>query len=99
VQLRHEGSLLELASGVDSFYISGRGRLDAVLLADLESARESARATRTPYDFDVGGETFAVAARPLNRYPFRLDHENGVVGLTASSHLPTVNIQPSARWC
>ncbi|MCW2843471.1 MAG: hypothetical protein JWN22_1387 [Nocardioides sp.] len=90
--------LVELASGVDSFYLSGRSRLPSSLLEDLESARDRARETRTPQDFDAGGETFTVAARPLNRYPFRLDHENGVVGLTASSHLPTVNVQPSAAF-
>lgn len=90
--------LSELASGVDSFYLSGRGRLSAPLLDDLERARHEARATQSPQEFDAGGETFLVAARPLNKYPFRLDHENGVVGLTASTHLPTVNVQPSAAF-
>ncbi|MBZ5740335.1 hypothetical protein [Nocardioides mangrovi] len=89
---------MELASGVDSFYLSGRGRLNEALLADLDRSRDAARETRTPQDFDAGGETFQVAARSLNRYPYRLDHENGVVGLTASAHLPTVNVQPSAAF-
>jgi hypothetical protein len=90
--------LTELASGVDSFYLSGRGRLDPALLADLEEARAQARLNGTAQEFEAGGEAFAVAARPLNRYPFRLDHEHGVVGLSASSHLPTVNVQPTAAF-
>lgn len=90
--------LVELASGVDSFYLSGRGRLADRLAADLGAARERARATSTPQEFPVGEETFLVAARPLNKYPFRLDHENGIIGLTGSKSLPTVNVQPSAAF-
>ena len=76
---------MELASGVDSFYLSGRVQLPPAVLADLERKRDAARATRTPQGLDVDGESFSVVAGSLNKYAFRLEHENGTVGITEAN--------------
>lgn len=90
--------LTELASGVDSFYLSGRGVLGAALLDDLDGARSEARENQTRSPFDVGEERFWVAGGNLNRYPYRLEHVRGLIGLTTSASLPTVHIQPTAAF-
>lgn len=92
------GELIELASGVDSFYLSGRGTLGAALVEDLNEARASARETRTRSPFDVGVDRFWVAGGGLNRYQYRLEHPRGLLGLTTSASLPTVHIQPAAAF-
>jgi hypothetical protein len=96
--LVNAGELVELASGVDSFYLSGRGSLSEALLEDLDEARAAARETRTRSLFDVGSDRFWVAGGALNRYPYRLEHVRGLIGLTTSASLPTVHVQPSAAF-
>ena len=90
--------LVELASGVDSFYLSGRGVLPEQLTSDLLQAQSQARETRERTEFRVGTDTFWVAGGGLNRFSFRLEHARGVVGLTTSSSLPTVHVQPNASF-
>jgi len=90
--------LVELASGVDSFYVSGRGVLPEVLVSDLQEAQDRARETRAKSRFAVGSDTFWVAGGGLNRHAFRVEHDRGVIGLTTSPALPTVVIQPNASF-
>ena len=92
------GELVELASGVDSFYLSGRGVLGGRLLEDLEQGRQSARETRSKSPLDVGNERWWIAGGALNRYPYRLEHTRGLIGLTTSASLPTVHMQPTAAF-
>jgi hypothetical protein len=98
VRLATARPLEELASGVDAFYLSGTGALSSALVEDLDEARALAAETKVTVPFGVGDISFGVAGRGLLRYAYRLEHTNGVVGLTTSSALPTVRVQPKASF-
>lgn len=83
---------------MDAFYLSGTGTLSSALVKDLDDARAFAQATKVSVPFGVGDVSFGVAGRGLLRYAYRLEHPHGVVGLTPSSSLPTVRIQPKAAF-
>jgi sugar/nucleoside kinase (ribokinase family) len=53
--------IVELASGVDALYLSGRTILPGALLERLEHARRLAEATSCPVPLDLGDETFGLA--------------------------------------
>jgi hypothetical protein len=91
-------SLRELASGVDALYLSGHAQLPKALLADLKTGREYAREADVDVVFDALGEGFRIAPRALARYPYRLEHRFGVIGLTDSKKLPPVRIQPRSDF-
>jgi hypothetical protein len=98
MRLADADSLVELASGVDAFYLSGVGSLPALLVEDLEKARSEARETGSDSSFHVGEQRFSVPGRGLLKYPYRLDHPRGVIALTTSTALPTVRVQPRASF-
>jgi len=83
---------------VDAFYLSGTGALASALVEDLDNARRQAHETKVNVPFGVGDISFGVAGRGLLRYAYRLEHPNGLVGLTPSSSLPTVRVQPKAAF-
>lgn len=85
--------LRELASGVDALYLSGRSSLGGALLDRLEAARLDAGERNAPVPFDLGGYGFEMAPRALLKYRYRLDHPAAVIGLTASTNLPTFRVQ------
>ena len=87
----------ELASGIDALYLSGQVDLDESLLADLDRARESARAVSESVPYRLGKAEFGLAPYGWGRYPFRLSHEYGLIGLSGSEHLPAVRVQPRAE--
>ncbi|QCC77494.1 hypothetical protein [Nocardioides daphniae] len=68
------------------------------MLADLEQSKAVARETRRPELLDAGGVLLQVSGTSLNRYPFRLEHQHGLLGLTTSAALPTVQVQPRAAF-
>lgn len=88
----------ELASGIDSLYLSGRGNLSPEFVASLSAAKERAVALREAVPFLLGGVEFGLAPHGWGRYPFRLSHRYGLVGFTGSEHLPAVRIQPRAEF-
>jgi hypothetical protein len=90
--------LVELASGVDAFYLSGAAPLPPALVEDLTLAREEARETRTDALLALGSEDFRVSGGGLQRYGFRLDHPRGVIAFTTSAALPAVRVQPRASF-
>ena len=97
--LREPGAvrLVELASGIDALYMSGRCNLPAQLVRDLEGWRAEAQATNTPVGIIWLGESFQVLPSGLGRYPFRVDHKNGVLGFSTSASLPAIRVQPKAE--
>ena len=86
----------ELASGVDALYLSGRATMPAKLWEQCRELREEARSTRAPVPLVVGGNEFLVQGSGLGKYPIRLDHAHGVIGLTDSNALPAIRVQPRA---
>lgn len=91
------GPLLELASGVDALYLSGRCEIPGPLLADLEATKALARDNGQAQPFDVAGETWLLSGYAWGNYAYCLDREVGRLGLTASAALPSVRVQPRAE--
>ncbi len=91
------GPLVELASGIDALYLSGRGTLPVELLARLAEARLVAEATRKAQPFSMGGYDWQLQPFGLLKYRYRLEHEAAVVGITPSSHFPPVWVQARAE--
>jgi hypothetical protein len=79
-------------------YCSGRADLPTSFLRGLDLAREQANITGREAEILVGGAVFGVQSFGLGRYPYRLVHEYGVVGVTDSERLPAIKIQPRASF-
>lgn len=88
---------MELASGVDALYLSGRADVPSELAELLEARRgEAAEAGLVPVE--LGGVEFAVAAHGFGKYRFCLQHRHGQVGITSSRRLPAVRVQPRTEF-
>lgn len=87
----------ELASGIDALYLSGRGEVEQELLEDLDRVRETARAESDHVPFRLGRVEFGLAPYGWGKYPFRLSHEYGLIGITGSQKLPAIRVQPRAE--
>lgn len=87
----------ELASGVDALYLSGRGTISSDVWDRCREAREEARAADAPVPLVLGQNEFLVQGRGFGKYLMRLDHAHGVIGLTDSTALPTIRVQPRAE--
>ena len=88
----------ELASGVDSLYLSGWTELPEGLLARLDVAKGRAQAAENAVSFRFGGVEFGLAPYGLQKYQYRLSNEYGVLGITPSSKLPPIRFQPRAEF-
>lgn len=89
---------VEMASGVDAFYLSGRVPLPEGLVDDLRILRTHAEKAGAPSPINLGGEDLWVPSHGWGRYPVVLEHDNGRLGLTDSEHLPAVRVQPVAGF-
>lgn len=90
--------VVELASGVDAFYLTGSCVLPPLLLADLEFAKAEAREGGSPSRLSFGEHDFSVAGGGMGRYAFKLTHPHGFLAFTSSRSLPPVSIQPRASF-
>lgn len=88
----------ELVSGVDAVYLSARSNLSAPLVDRLHEARQRAQVLEAPVDFEFGGTNFRVQPFGVLKYRFRLDHANGLIGVSPGGHLPTFFVQPRAEF-
>lgn len=87
-----------VAARVDTLYLSGRGFLSEALWSDLVERKTEAQDADSPVPFVLSGEPVALCAGGLNRYPIRLNHRYGFVGITSSAALPTLRFQPLAEF-
>lgn len=90
--------LVELASGVDALYLSGRASLPGELIGRLEVAREEAYASKQLTPIRLGDVDMHLAPHAFLRYRFCLEHPYGRIGITTSSKLPTIRVQPRAEF-
>ena len=88
----------ELGLGVDAVYVSGRAHLSDSLIDRLNEARQSAQAIESAVDFEFGGQSFQVQSFGVLKYRFRMDHPNGIIGISPGGHLPTFFVQPRAEF-
>ena len=90
----NENQLVELASGVDSLYLSSRPniseRLYYVLKLQSQVARDNDQES-TP--IELGGETFQVLNHSWQKYAICIRHEHGLIGFTNSKKLPGIRVQ------
>ena len=96
-QLMPPRAVHELASGVDSLYLSGRAVLPDSFLVDLERIKRRAMDSGEAEPVNLGGVEFGLTPYGWGRYPYRLSHEHGLIGFTSSEHLPAVRVQPRAE--
>jgi hypothetical protein len=94
-----EGSkLVELASGVDALYLSGRASLPTRYIGYLTDLRLRSEETDDGIPCQLGGEEFRLAPYAFGKHRFCLIHPFGRVGLTPSDKLPAIRIQPRAEF-
>ena len=91
--------LVELGSGIDALYLSGRCHWSPVDFLDrLDRAREEAEITGVEVPISVGDAEFRLQAHGFGRYRYKLTHQHGTVGVSPSVKLPILRIQPQARF-
>ncbi len=83
----------ELASGVDSLYLSGRAELPRPLLDDLELHRTAAQESGCPVPYSFGGYDWLVKSHSLHRHRYWLEHPLASVGISPSEKLPPIYAQ------
>lgn len=88
--------VVELASGVDAFYLSGHGELSPVLLDELDVLRNRAAELGQPVDWSLGGTPVKVLGRAFLKYRYAIRHELAMIGMTPSASLPAVRVQPTS---
>lgn len=92
------GHVQELVSGVDGVYLSARANLPGPLVDRLTGARQQAQFIEAAVDFEFGGISFRIQPFGLLKYRFRLEHANGIIGVSPGGHLPTFYVQPRAEF-
>jgi hypothetical protein len=92
------GAVREVASGVDALYLSGRAALPAEFVERLAAARGEAEATGGSCSVPIGGVEFDVASHGMGRYRYCLSHRYGQIGVSPSTHLPALRVQPRTEF-
>lgn len=92
------GPLIELASGIDALYLSGRAELPADFLARLEDQRQVAEGTSISIPFELGGEDFGLAPHGWGAYRFCLEHPDVRIGVSTSKQRPAIRVQPRSQY-
>jgi hypothetical protein len=89
--------IVHLASGFDALYLNGTTAPDVSLLAELEARKAEAR-VGARVTVAVGDADFEISHMGLGRWPFRLDHNRGVVAIGTGQALPAVHVEPYASF-
>ena len=89
--------MVELASGIDALYLSGRCALRPALLESLEYARVGADERSAPTPFMFGGYGCWLQPKSLGKYRYWLEHPLAAIGITASENLPAFRVQARAE--
>jgi len=90
--------VVELLSGIDALYLSGRASLPGELLGRLEVAREEAVRANEARPFQLGDTEFQIRPYGWRMYRYCLDHPFGRIGLTMSNSLPAIRVQPRTEF-
>jgi len=90
--------VVELASGIDALYLSGRGKLLAGTLGHFEERRGCAEELDLAAQVEVGPLTFSLAPHGWGKYRYCLDHPTGRIGVTPSVNLPALRVQPRSEF-
>ena len=96
--MRLDGPLQELASGLDALYLSARPDLPTQFVAHLEDCREWAVEVKRRAPCEIGNTIFGIPPYGWGKHRFCLDHQMARIGFSTSQYLPTVRIQPRAQF-
>lgn len=91
-------NLIEVASGVDALYLSGRASLPDDLLARLEASRTLANELGGSPPFQFGALELLMSPFAFGKHRYCLIHPFGRIGITPSLSLPAFRIQPRAEF-
>lgn len=89
-------SRVELASGVDGFYLSGHGFAPPWLYEDLEERKQAAIEADLPTAYRLGGYPVKVLPRAFGKYKYAVSHDLALIGITPSERIPRMRFQFSA---
>lgn len=89
-------SPIELASGIDALYLSGRADLSSGLLDELDRLKTQAVEDEAAVDWQLGGYPVKVLGRAFGKYRFAVKHELALIGFTPSDTLPAIRVQPTS---
>jgi hypothetical protein len=90
--------IVKLASGIDAMYLSGRCPVPDEFLDRLERAKEEVEITGVEVPIPVRDAEFRVQKHGFGKYRFNLAHQHGTVGVSSSTKLPALRIQPRATF-
>jgi hypothetical protein len=90
--------IVELASGVDALYLSGRGIVGTELLERLADDKELAAGVGQQVRFELGGAEWQLQQRGWGMYRFLLVHPFGQIGVSPNHSIPEVRVQPRAEF-
>ena len=91
--------LVELGSGIDALYLSGRCHWSLSSFSIGWTGRGRKREIADVQDpISVGDAEFRLQAHGFGRYRYKLTHQHGTVGVSPSVKLPILRIQPQARF-
>ncbi len=90
--------LTELASGIDALYVSGRAAIPPAFFERLEKSRELAGLVGGPAPMLIADVRINLLPHGFGRYRYCLRHRHGQVGLTPSTYLPAIRIQPRTEF-
>jgi hypothetical protein len=94
----HSRELVELASGVDALYLSGRAALPQTLLDRLDAARIEAEALDGELPFQFGNLAMLIAPHAFGKHRYSLDHPYLRLGVSPKLSIPALRVQPRAEF-
>lgn len=87
-----------LAAGFDALYLSGRAGVSIVVADTLEALREAAVANGAAVPVKLAGAQAKVKPYSFGKYRYWISLSEAEVGVTTSTHIPSVRIQPRAEF-
>lgn len=93
----HLPALVELSSGVDALYLSGRAEPSAELLERLEIAKQLAQERDEPVEFILGDVLFQLSPFNWRMYTYSLEHSWGRLGIRKKGAMPELRVQTRAE--
>lgn len=91
-------TVIELSSGVDALYLSGRAALPADLLSQLSALRILADQQEGPVEMPLGGLVMQLQPRKWGLYRYCLDHPYARIGFSPKPKIPAIRVQPRAEF-
>ncbi len=90
--------VVELTSGVDALYLSGRAALSDDFLARLDALRRIAEEQEGHVNIVLGGLEMRMQPRRWGLYRYCVDHPYARFGFSPKQKVPAIRVQPRAEF-